>query len=229
MFCANVVPCATSPIPWGWKNETIDCDVAGLPKKLTRVREPLGEIKMPDLVSHFDWSRFTVEDFSSAKPFGTQNFKSIFTTASRFLGYERLLAEMPSLHRITDAFLEWNWHLIRSWHGRLEHFLIGDDIAGNDSLFLSPDDFRQWLLPQYLRLLDLAHANGIKSVGFHSDGDIMSIMPDLACAGFSFVSYQPIGEMAGFLSREQDTYLGMRLFLVEDQARENDETLRLQR
>lgn len=227
MFFTNVVPKQTRSIPWGWQNETRDCDTLGLPRKLTFVSKPLGRIKMPlNLSSYFDWSQWTVEGFSPVKRFGTQNFKSIFTTAARFLGYEELLATMPALHTITQGFLEWNRTLLSHMGKHLHIFMIGDDIAGNDGLFMSPGDFETWLLPEYVELLSPARERGLEPA-FHSDGDILDILPLLASVGFKHLSYQPVGRMAELASARQ--ILGMLLYPVEDQARENEETLRLQR
>jgi hypothetical protein len=226
MVFANIVPRQFSPIPWGWTNKTVPSDVVGLPSKLTFVEKPLGEIRMPSLVEHFDWTSFVIEDFKKGKLFGTQNFKSIFTTAARFLGYERLLAEMPSLHRITDGFLEWNDRLLETIGDKLSYFMIGDDIAGNDGLFMDVRDFESWILPNYLRLLEKAKSFCFEWI-FHSDGDIYEILPLLRDAGFEGVSFQPIGMMASF--RDCKEFEGLNLYLVEDQARENEETLRLQR
>jgi hypothetical protein len=226
MVFANIVPRQLSPIPWGWTNKTVPSDVVGLPSKLTFVEKPLGEIRMPSLVEHFDWTSFVIEDFRKDKQFGTQNFKSVFTTAARFLGYERLLSEMPSLHRITDGFLQWNYELLETIGDKLTYFMIGDDIAGNDGLFMGFDDFQGWILPNYLRLLEKPISFGLRLI-FHSDGDIYKILPLLREAGFWGVSFQPIGMMAPY--RDCKEFDGLRFLLVEDQARENEEVLRLQR
>jgi hypothetical protein len=224
MVFANIVPRQLSPIPWGWTNKTVPSDVVGLPSKLTFVEKPLGEIRMPSLVEHFDWTSFVIEDFERGKLFGTQNFKSVFTTAARFLGYERLLAEMPSLHRITDGFLEWNDRLLYLVSDRLDYFMIGDDIAGNDGLFMDAHDFENWILPNYSRLLERPRSLGLKLI-FHSDGDIASILHLIVRAGFWGVSYQPIGMMKE-LSQSLEALV---MLPVEDEARENEETLHLQR
>lgn len=229
MIFANVVPKQISTIKWGWQNTTLPCSTPGLPSQITYVSKPLGYISMPDLSPHFDWETYTIEDMkpSRNRPLGTQNFKSVFTTAARFLGYSELLTKQPCLMAIAREFAHWNECLLTRVGRFLTWYMIGDDIAGNNGLFMSPKMFRQWLLPFYKPLIEQAKCWNLKLM-FHSDGDIYDILEDLVEEGFAAVSYQPIGRMEDFLDNPIG-YWGMEMIPVEDQARENEETMRLQR
>jgi len=183
---ANLTPRQTSSIPWGWVNNEID-------GRLWTIAHP-GCINMPSLVDYFDWSTYLVEDVAPGLRLGTRNMKSIFTTAARFLGYEPLLRDMPSLHRITDGFLEWNKRLLSTWRGQLGYFLVGDDIASTSGLIMSPTDLKEWLAPQYKRLIELALYYGLQP-WFHSDGDIYEALSIIKEVGFVGVVYEPVGDM----------------------------------
>jgi uroporphyrinogen decarboxylase len=59
---------------------------------------------------------------------------------------------------------------------------FGDDLGFKTSTFLSPDDIREYIIPQYRRLIELIHAAG-KPFLLHSCGCIFNIMDDLISAG----------------------------------------------
>ena len=183
---ANVIPVQRLPIPWGWKNVKTDAGVFAA--------NPPGAIKMPDLCRHFNWSEYIVEGMGKDLPFGTRNMKSIFITASRFLSWEDLLINSPDLSSITRVFLEWNARLCDVWDGRLQYFMIGDDIAWNNGLLINPDWFRSWILPEHKKLIDFAKSRGMKVI-FHSDGDLYNVLDDYANAGVDVLYYQSVGKM----------------------------------
>ncbi len=219
MICSNVLPRQVSRIPWGWKNRTIESSLSG---KETYVIEPKGDLKMPNLCSYFDWKTWIVEGLPVWFPFGTRNMKSIFTTATRLLGFERLLIELPSLEGITEEFLKWNDQLLNYWSGTMEVFFLGDDFAGNQGLFMSPDLWRAWLKPEYWKLLSLA--GGLVKI-FHSDGDIFDILDDLIELKVDAVSYEPVGRMKNI----GEFYKRLRMIPVEDQKQTHENSMALQR
>jgi uroporphyrinogen-III decarboxylase len=60
--------------------------------------------------------------------------------------------------------------------------LIYGDVAQKGALTYSPEFLREYLIPDVAAVCDILHAKGMKVV-YHSDGDIMSLLPDLAAAG----------------------------------------------
>ena len=219
---ANVLPRQLTSIPWGWENKTIS---GGEWQQATFVSKPLGRIEMPNLVAHFDWMSFVVE--GRGVPLGTRNMKSIFTTAARFLGYEELLTKQPDLSEITHHFLVWNKKLLEAWSGHLLYFMLGDDIAGNNGLFVDPKRWRKWIYGEQARLLALAKQYGLETI-YHSDGDISAILPDLLASPLvDVINYEPVGGMEAFRDREE--LCGKRLELVHDQGQTHTESMRLQR
>jgi len=67
--------------------------------------------------------------------------------------------------------------------------ILCDDIAYNRGLYFSPEQFKTVLLPLYHRLRNLI--NGDKLIGFHSDGNIESIITTLIKEGYSVFSLEP--------------------------------------
>ncbi len=221
MLYANVFPKQTKPIDFGWQNTTTPHG--------TFVSKPTGEIRMPHLVDYFDFSVYNVEEYRIGIPFGTRNFKSPFTMATRFLGFERTLIEKPDLWPIVDELLDWNTTLLRKYPF-IEYFHIGDDFAGNLALFMSPEDWRSWLKPYYKKLIRLAKDFG-KRVIFHSDGDICEILSDLLQMDIDYLDYQPVGKMAAFacadITRIKD--IGLIINSVEEQEHKHEASMSMQK
>lgn len=166
----NIRPFKMRFIPWGWKNTETKDGVFAI--------DPPGEIKMPkEFNSYFDWRRWELQ----GDPWDdrcTMDHKSVFTTAARFLGYDKLLAEQPDLSPITDVYLEWNKTLLEKWEGRIKWFIIGDDIAAKDRLMMSPKTLREWVFPQIRRLVELGIDYGCRII-YHTDGAVKEALEDI--------------------------------------------------
>ena len=185
----NLRPTVLDSIPWGWENTFY----GGLPQ----VSKPRGEIVMPELWKYFHWNMFDYDNTECCEDdiFGTRDQKSIFTTAARFLGYERLFIEQPDLRPITEAFLFWHELLFKATPEKLTYFVLGDDMAGNLGPFMSPELFTSWVLPEWKILADFAHAHDCKLI-IHSDGDIAKLIPAMLTLDPWGLNYQPIGRMS---------------------------------
>jgi hypothetical protein len=185
-FFANVSPVQKSAIPWGWHNRKTD-------HGLIAIDHP-GTIRMPEVHKFFDWKQFIVEDMAYGRDFGTRNMKSVFTTAARFMSWEELLIKTPDLSPITRGFLEWNSRLTAAWDGKLKWFMIGDEVAYARGLLINPDWFREWIKPEHKKLIDSAHAWGMRVI-FKSDGDLWDVLDDYVELGVSVLYYQNVGRM----------------------------------
>jgi uroporphyrinogen decarboxylase len=64
---------------------------------------------------------------------------------------------------------------------------------------MSPDMYRELLLPDHQRLVDWAHGQGLKFI-YHTDGDVRSLIPTFVDAGFDCI--QPMEAKAGLDVRE---------------------------
>lgn len=196
----NIRPLQTARIPWGWVNRTIDGN--------EWVAENPGFIDMPDLCRHFDFGRTVEEDIPELPGYGnvascSTNMKSIFTTASRFLGLEEALVRLysgelgPGLDAITEVFVkyhaEWKRH-DPGMIGKIGVFVIGDDIAYNNGMMFGIDAYMEYLYPYHKRMIDYLKCEFKADIGYHSDGDIGAIIPVLSKSGVDVIYYEDIGD-----------------------------------
>ena len=68
--------------------------------------------------------------------------------------------------------------------------VIGDDVGYAGGLYFSPEVFRSHLLPFYRLAVGRLSSEGI-AAGWHSDGSVAPILPDLVQCGFRFFSLEP--------------------------------------
>ena len=208
----NVKPFPIYRIPWGWENERTPHGVF--------VTNPPGAIKMPNLVSAFDWNRFEVElppeSWDQGVPttdLGTMDMKSIFTTAVRFLGWEAawigLEYEHLDLTPITEGFVAWNKKLLKSFRGAIKYFMIGDDYGYNNGLVISPEAWVKGVKPHLKVLIDLAKGFDC-TVILHTDGDVWKLLYDFIDLGIDMLNYQPVGMMKSL--DPESRFCGMKLW-----------------
>lgn len=69
--------------------------------------------------------------------------------------------------------------------------LVADDIAYNNGLYFSPTHFEQFLKPCYEKLFNLFKSEVVLPVGFHCDGNINSLIPELIDLGFVYFNLEP--------------------------------------
>ena len=204
---ANIRPAQTKTIEWGWKNKTTKYGVFA--------HDYPGEIRMPDIMGAFDWTRYEITDKKDRKTcLGTRDMKSVFTTAGRFMGMTDLLLKQPDLSPIADAYVEWNERLLGALGALVKYFMIGDDYAYNAGLFVHPEWWREWIKPHLERLIQAGKSHQCVII-FHSDGDIFEILADLEDLGVDILNYQPVGKMLELSEVHEPTYLGMRLWKNE--------------
>jgi len=70
-----------------------------------------------------------------------------------------------------------------------EAVMFSDDISGNMGLFISPDLFRELIIPGYRRILEPLVQAGTRII-FHSDGIITPVLDDIIACGIA--AYQSI-------------------------------------
>lgn len=86
--------------------------------------------------------------------------------------------------------------LIGNWTLKAEEMLcrqgvdcIGfcDDLGSNDSMLISPEMYREYILPWHHKICEIAHSYGAK-VHMHSHGNIMPILKDIAATGVDIIN-----------------------------------------
>jgi uroporphyrinogen decarboxylase len=90
----------------------------------------------------------------------------------------------------------------------IEVIVVGDDIANNDSLLLSPDMYREFVYPHFKRLIGYAKKSGLKVIK-HSDGDLRTVVEDLVNSGIDCLD--PIDERGNMLMDELKKNYGGRI------------------
>jgi hypothetical protein len=68
--------------------------------------------------------------------------------------------------------------------------MITEDVAYTGGLYFSPEIFRKVLVPFYSGLVNRLSSSRI-AFGWHSDGDVAPLLPDLVDCGFRFFSLEP--------------------------------------
>ncbi len=97
------------------------------------------------------------------------------------------------IDRITEFYLQANEIFYQAAAGEVEMVLIGNDFGSQQALMVDPDSLRRFVFPGTKKLIDQAHAHGIK-VMHHSCGAIREIIPDLIALGVDVI--HPIQALA---------------------------------
>ena len=82
--------------------------------------------------------------------------------------------------------------------------VVPGDLAGEETMIMSPEHYREYIKPYHRELVDHAHGRGVKIVK-HSDGNVWPILDDLVEVGFDGIHpIQPqcmdIAEVKAYLS-----------------------------
>jgi uroporphyrinogen decarboxylase len=117
-------------------------------------------------------------------------WSTVFDTLRNLFGFEECLVKMhthpavieAAVAHITDFYYEGNRHFFSQAGPALDGFFFGNDMGTQLDLLISPESFRRFLLPNFRRLIDLAHGCGYQVI-LHSCGAVSKIIPDLIDAG----------------------------------------------
>ena len=117
-----------------------------------------------------------------------------FEEMQQLRGMENLMIDLAEENnevcRLRDDLLEFNLRWIDRW---LEHEYDGlhfaDDWGTQTSMMISPDLWRRFFKPAYQAMFDKVNGAG-RDVWFHSDGNIIDILPDLIDLGVKVINCQ---------------------------------------
>jgi uroporphyrinogen decarboxylase len=90
----------------------------------------------------------------------------------------------------------------------IEVIVVGDDIANNTGLLLSPDMYREFVYPHFARLIRHAKSLGLKVIK-HSDGDLRAVVEDLINSGIDCLD--PIDERGNMFMDQLKKQYGDRI------------------
>lgn len=119
-----------------------------------------------------------------------------------------LFMDPDLVHEMNNAFVDWALAAAKlAWDkGGVDLFHISDDWGGTDGLLISPDQFREFFIGPFERLV-----KGLKSFGvpviMHNDGNLWEIIDDLVNTGID--AYHPVEKAASMdLAKIKQLYKG---------------------
>ena len=95
--------------------------------------------------------------------------------------------------KVMNFYLRANEIFYEATKGKLHAVLIGNDMGSQRGLMLSPQCVRDFIIPGCRKLVEQAHAYGLKVI-YHSCGSIVDVIPDLIEAGVDVI--HPIQALA---------------------------------
>ncbi len=154
-------------------------------------REDFENYPWEDIVTLF-FENFS-EDYQLLKKVMPKGMKAIggagngvFECVQDVVGYEQLClisVDDPDLYR--DLFSKTGEIILSVWEELLKRYSdmfavcrMGDDLGFKSSTLISVDDIKQYLIPQYTRIIEEIHSYDIPFL-FHCCGNIFPVMNDL--------------------------------------------------
>jgi len=142
------------------------------------------------------WKKYTphFEAIRKVTPAGMKAYGGcgygIFEASEDLVGFEYLCLmqyEDPELfadlyQKIGDLYVILWTELARKYSDIFVFYRMGDDLGFKSSTLFAPDTIREFILPQYKRVIDLVHSNNKKFL-LHSCGCIFDVMDDIVKLG----------------------------------------------
>ena len=144
---------------------------------------------LPDLVKRYKGKRAIVFHQRVA-----------FMWAAYLHGIDNLLANMLLEPKFAEALMDMVLEVFiaiarRAVRAGAEAISLGDDYAFNAGPLMSPEIFKQMILPRLKRMVDVMHEEGALVIK-HTDGNLYPILDDLASSGSDALhSIEPIAGM----------------------------------
>ena len=187
----------------------------------------IAQIDVP-IKTRDDWERYTLPSvsiphrlriFKDTKVANTEDLAIIlgilgpFTMMTWYLmDFESFALTMYNdpemIHEINESFLNWTLEVIQLalQEGGVDCVQISDDWGSNNALLISPEDFRQFFIPYFKRMVEGIKALGIPVI-MHNDGRLWDILDDLVDCGID--GLHPIERAAGMdLKKVKERYPG---------------------
>ena len=113
-----------------------------------------------------------------------------FHHVADFFGMENYFIKMYThpevVHAVTrsviDFYLEANARFFVATDGLVDAFFFGNDFGTQLDLLISPDSFREFVIPYFRQLTDLGHKHDMQVI-LHSCGAIKRVIPDIINLG----------------------------------------------
>ncbi len=161
--------------------------------------------KLPDLVKRYKGKRAICFHHRAA-----------FMWSAYLMGLDNILMNLiiePELVRvIMDKVLKCNMQIVRNAiRAGAEIIILGDDYAGNNGPLMSPDLFREFLLPPLKQMIEMIHSEGALCIK-HSDGNLYPLLDMIISAGPDGIN--PLEPVAGMELKKVKQLVGNRVCLT---------------
>ncbi len=159
----------------------------------------------PELYRDAQW---TLEQFGNEYWITGVTVTTIWETAWALRGYERMLADLVTDPDLAEAILEipYRYHLAaakRLVEMGVDMIWIGEDVGAQHAMLMSPRHWRKFLKPRMASFIATLKAiNPEVKVAYHSDGNILPIIPELIEIGLDVLNpIQPMSMDPAVLKR----------------------------
>lgn len=120
-------------------------------------------------------------------------------------GYEGLIFDMmddePRLRILLDKIVEFNTYIVKQYLDmNIDIVTYAEDLGMQVGPMISPDKFREFILPCYQKMVKPAREKGTM-VHMHSDGDIRTLVPALLECGIEIFNLQDLVNGIGWIEK----------------------------
>jgi uroporphyrinogen decarboxylase len=139
-------------------------------------------------------ARWTIDHFKDEYWIVGVTVTTIWETAWALRGYDRLLADLVTDPDLAETILEipYQYHLAAARklvEMGADMIWIGDDVGAQRSMLISPRHWRRFLKPRMANFIGTLKAIDPKvKVAYHSDGNILPIIPELIEIGLDVLN-----------------------------------------
>lgn len=140
----------------------------------------------PDADYHYESIRRALREIGDERAI-IGRVKDVVSMPRDLMGYEDFLAGLYTDPELVESIMwascEYSCRVCNNLRDLgVEIIVLGDDIADNNSLLMSPKMYREMVLPPFAKLVAHAKKLGMKVIK-HSDGDLNAVVEDLIGAG----------------------------------------------
>lgn len=185
-------------------------DEWGITWKSQEYTTPFGKGRYTEIVGHPLFDDQAIKNFTGPDPQRPELYKeaawvinqfkdeywivgvtvtTIFECAWALRGYEQLLMDFVLNPDLADTILEipYQFHLTAAKklvEMGVDMIWIGDDVGAQSAMLISPNHWRRFLKPRMANFIaELKQINPQIKVAYHSDGNILPIIPELIEVG----------------------------------------------
>ncbi len=151
----------------------------------------LARIKVTD--EELVWTRNFVQRLreTTDKAIVADYFATVLENAQGIIGWDTIYMHMLSEPKLAKHFFERLTHELVSGIKRylgavgesIDVFMCADDIGHQRGPMMKLDIYREFVLPGHKAVFQAIHENSKAAVFFHTDGAVMSLLPELIDAG----------------------------------------------